>query len=152
MIAGNIAGNGGWQTTIADLALILFMVSVAAIANQPDGAGEGDHAAAALVNPLPAMGEPVAIYRGGAGMPGLDRWLADQTPDARQQLTVIARYPVGGAQDAAGAALALADQAGAAGYRARILLEPSPEAPTGDVIAVLGYDGGEGDGAARDDE
>lgn len=149
MIAGNIAGNGGWQTTIADLALILFMVSVAAIANQPDGAGEADHAAAALVNPLPAMGEPVAIYRGGAGMPALDDWLAGQTPDARQQLTVIARYPAGGAQDAAGAALALAEQAGVAGYRTRILLEPSQSA---DVVAVLGYDGGEPDSAARDDE
>lgn len=132
--------RGGWQVTIADLSLILFMVSLAALADQPDAA-EGAGPAGAIENPLPAMGEPVAIYRPGAHMPGIGTWLADQAPDPRQQLTVIARYSGEDATEAAISALTLADDARGAGHAARIVLEPAALA---DLVAVLGYDDADG--------
>jgi hypothetical protein len=136
MIGG---ARGSWQTIIADLALILFMVTAAAMG--------GDSAKPAPIprpassdNPLPAMAEPLGVYRPGEGAPPLDRWLSQQAPDDRQRLTILARYPAGGAETVAATAMTLAHSAEAAGMRARILLEPSDSA---DVAAVLTYDRGE---------
>lgn len=135
------SGNGGWQTTIADLALILFMVSAAALAQSDDAAAIAaappPPPAAEIQSPLPAMAEPVAIYRAGQGMPSLGEWLAAQAPDSRQQLTIVARYSSGRVDRASAAAMELAQSARAAGWQPRIMLEPGQG---DDVLAVLGYD------------
>lgn len=125
MIAG-VRGN--WQTIIADLALILFMVTAAAMGpTTPESIG----------SPLPAEGEPLAIYRPHRQAPPLGEWLAAQAPDERQQLTIIGRYRDGDAQTAANAALKLASEADMRGVRARIVLEP---AESSDLVAVLAFD------------
>ena len=136
------SGNGGWQTTIADLALILFMVSAAALAQSDDAAAIAappppPPPAIDMQSPLPAMAEPVAIYRAGEGMPPLGEWLAAQAPDSRQQLTIVARYSAGGVDGTSAAAMALAQGAHAAGWQPRIMLEPGQG---DDVLAVIGYD------------
>lgn len=120
----------GWQTTIADLALILFMVTAAAMAERP----EQDAKSIAL----PVEAEPSALYRAAADAPRLDAWLAQQPADARQNLTILARHAPGDAALAARAALDLAGQAREAGRAARIVIEPSE---TTDISAVLSYDG-----------
>lgn len=125
MIAG-VRGN--WQTIIADLALILFMVTAAAMGSKSPE--EGD-------NPVPARGEPLAIYRSQQGVPPLSAWLAEQAADERQQLTIIGRYRGADVQPAADAALALASEVAEHGVRSRILLEP---ADSSDVLAVLAFD------------
>ncbi|BBC72175.1 conserved hypothetical protein [Altererythrobacter sp. B11] len=127
-------GAGGWQTVIADLALILFMVALSAVGKPEPKSGDAREA-----NPLPAMGEPAAIYRAGADAPPIGEWLAAQVPDPRQRLTIIARYPAGGAGEAAEGALALSQGAGSWPTPARILLEP---AGTAELLAVLAYDDG----------
>lgn len=126
MIAGV---RGSWQTIIADLALILFIVTAAAMGS--------DHADEQIDNPLPARGEPLAIYRLDKGVPPLGDWLAAQAVDERQQLTVIGRYDGGNVQPAAEAALALAADAADHGVRPRVLLEP---AESSEVLAVLAFD------------
>ena len=115
------SGNRGWQTTIADLALILFMISAAALAQGDDTPAMAAAPAPApvLENPLPAMAEPVAIYRAGRGMPAIDDWLAGQAPDSRLQLTIIAHYTPANAAGAAATALQMADAARAGGWPAR---------------------------------
>ena len=123
----------GWQTTLAALALILFMVTAAAMAERPDAA---DPAAAA--SPVPARGEPLAIYRSAPGAPPLADWLAEQPHDARQNLTIVARYAAGKSAEMAAAAVALAREAGAAGRSARIVVEP---ASASELTAVLDFDG-----------
>lgn len=125
--------RAGWQTTLADLALILFMVTAAAMADRPEKAE-----AAAEASPVPASGQPLAIYRAAPGAPPLADWLDTQPRDARQNLTIIARYPAGGSEDAATAAVALANEARAAGRTARIVIEPAQDR---DLIAVLDFDG-----------
>jgi len=119
---------GGWQTTLADLALILFIVSVAGLQ-----AGDDEHAEPVV----PAQGQPLGIYIPSEGTASLREWLAEQAPDPRQRLTVVARYRVGEAEAAARRALDLASQAAAAGHGARIVLEQSES--TG-LVASLAYD------------
>ena len=120
----------GWQTTIADLALILFMVTAAAMSERPE---KGADAVS-----LPVEAEPSALYRAAADAPRLEAWLAQQPADTRQHLTILARHGPGDAELAARTALDLAAQARTAGRAARIVIEPSH---TTDISAVLSYDG-----------
>ena len=113
--------GSGWQTVLADLSLILFMITAAAASELPT---------AQPVQPapvLPALGEPVAVWRAGLGAPSLRDWLASSGPDPRLRLTILAGPEL--AQDA----LALA---AGAGRPARILLEPNAGVPS----AMLTYD------------
>lgn len=122
-----IARTGsGWQYALADLSLILFMVTAAAL-SQAD-AKDAAHPS--------VRGETLAMWEAAPGAPSLDDWLAMQAPDTRQQLTIIARYAAGGQGQALARASALAASAGKAGHRARIVIEPGE----GGVTAALAYD------------
>lgn len=112
----------GWQYVMTDLSLILFMITAAALREAPAEARKPSPLAA------PALGEPVAVWRGGADAPGLRQWLASQGADPRQRLTVIAPL-----RDAA-VAVALAQ---GAGRPARVVLEPDA---SGAPYAALTYD------------
>ncbi len=119
--------GSGWQTVLADLSLILFMVTAGAAAQAgPDVAP----APPPLVDP--ALGEPVAVWRGG-GSTSLAQWLENQPADPRQRLTIIVPY----AGDPASAALVALALASAAGQPARLLFEPGG---AGDTYATLTYD------------
>jgi hypothetical protein len=124
----------GWQTTLADLALILFMITAASIAQRPDAGKAADSVPVGA----PAQGEALAIYRAAPGAPPLAAWLASQAIDERQNLTIIARYRPGEAAQAAQSAVALEHAAAAAGRSARIVIEAGEVA---DLTAVLDYDG-----------
>lgn len=126
MIGG---GRGSWLTIVADLSLILFMVTAAAMGREPEKNVE---------NPLAARTEPTAVYRPYAGSPSLSEWLANQAPDDRQRVTIVAQVPDGQLDGASQAALDLAQQARAAGFAPRISLEPAEAA---DLAVVLAYDG-----------
>lgn len=119
-----------WYITLADLSLILFMVAGHAVTeNGPAGQVQG--------NPLPAEGEPVAVYRVAAGAPPLRQWLQGQAQDDRLRLTIIGHHAGPDATQVTAQAAALAAQAGQQGAGARILVEPGP---TDEVLAVLSYD------------
>lgn len=120
--------GSGWQTVLADLSLILFMVTGSAVSSA--GAARGEAQA-----PSPT-GEPLALWRAGAGAPPLGAWLAVQGTDPRQQLTIVARYAPGGLAGAIGAADTLAREAGKAGYSARVVIEPGDPG----TVATLAYD------------
>ena len=109
-----IARTGtGWQYALADLSLILFMVTAAGVSE-------------AAPSQAPPRSEPVAVWR--AGGPSLAEWLAAQPTDPRQQLTIVAPL------SAVEAALVLAK---ANPRPARVLLDP---AATGAPFATLAYD------------
>jgi hypothetical protein len=76
---------------------------------------------------LPALGDPVALWRQGQGAPSLKEWLASSGPDPRLRLTIIASL------DAASEALALA---AGAGRPVRVLIEPGASG----ISAALTYD------------
>lgn len=117
--------GSGWQTVLADLSLILFMVTAAAAAQ----AGPDATPLPQLIDP--ALGDPVAVWREGSDP--LGTWLASQSNDPRQRLTIVVPYaadPV----SVAPKALALAQSAG---RPARLLFEPGR---AGDAYATLTYD------------
>lgn len=119
--------GSGWYTVLADLALILFMVTAAVVAASPESEG--------VLTPS-EQGEPLAWYGSGPDAPPLAEWLLAEGSDARQQLTITARYADGGMGRALAEAARLAEEAGRAGMRARIVVEPGPES----VTAALAFD------------
>ena len=116
--------GSGWQTVLADLSLILFMVTAAVVAEPSAPATPPPPAATAL----PALGEPVAVWSGAPGGPSLRYWLAQTAQDPRLRLTIMA------APEQAQAALTLA---AGAGRPARVLIEPGT---SGAPLAALTYD------------
>jgi hypothetical protein len=134
-----IARTGsGWQYILADLSLILFMVTAAALASSDEAPAAAKPTAATTRQgqPLSPQGEPLALYRAAPGAPPLGQWLRDQSADARQQLTIVAQYPPGSQAEALGQAERLAQQAGEAGALARIVVEPGQ----GGTTASLAFD------------
>lgn len=124
-----LRSSGAWQIIIADLALILFMISLWAVSS-----------ARPVTAPEPIFGraEPTAIYRSAAGAPSFIDWLAAQSADPRQRLTIVGHFDAAGEQATTTAALALATEARNAGYRVRTTLELAAD---NDVVAVLAFDG-----------
>ena len=141
---GAVRGGVGWQTMLADLSLILFMVSAAAMAEGPD------KAVAPVVKPVvkpavaqaPARGEPLAVWRDAPGAPGLGAWLVRQQADPRQQLTITLRYRPADLAGALERGAGLVREAGASAGQARIILEPVEQAGRIEAVASLAYDRG----------
>lgn len=123
--------SSSWQTVLADLSLILFMVTVGALSDAPLAAPQSSPPPSLPPAALPALGEPVAVWRAGAAGPSLTDWLASQPADPRQRLTLVAA-PADGP-----AALA---QAARLPRPARVLIEPGL---AGAPYATLTYDRGE---------
>ncbi|MBO9722941.1 MAG: hypothetical protein J7530_01055 [Novosphingobium sp.] len=115
-----------WQTSLADLSLILFMISAAAISRQQGDLRQEKQAQAREVPPSSPEGTPLAIYIAASGAPPLARWLSEQAGDPRQRVTVTSPYgpdPGDMARSLAEAGRLAAD-AEAAGHKARIVVEP----------------------------
>lgn len=130
----------GWQTAMADLSLILFMVTAAAVSREPAGAqshGGGVKGPPAALAPSP-QGEALAVYLDAPGAPPLADWLAQQSSDPRQQVTITVRYGAApaGQQRALAAAARLVGEAGKAGRSARVVIEPG----AGPARVVIAFD------------
>jgi hypothetical protein len=138
MMAGHASGEGAatWQLVLADLALILFLVTLAALAGFPESEPAGS---ARRPGGEPARFAPSqALYRAGPDAPPLGEWLARQEGDARATLTIYARHDRTGESEAWDGAKALAREAAAAGVVVRVVIEPGEETA---LHASLGYDG-----------
>lgn len=123
----------GWQTLIADLSMILFMLTASAVARQDPKARTAPVAAASKAAP---RSEPVAVWIAGEGAPPLREWLAQQPRDPRQQVTITASYAPGAMTEALNGAQALAREAG----DARVVVEPGLSGEKGSLRVVIGYD------------
>lgn len=152
----------GWQFILADLALILFLLTLTGL--PVDGVTDGGMdkgTRAGLVNaplgraaarsetrsnpagappdpaPDPAIAPAQALYRPVAGGPSLAEWLADQPHDPRATLTIFARYPRGEEHTAWRAAEALLHDSAASGLAIRTIIAAGRER---DLYASLAYD------------
>ncbi len=135
----NARASTSWQTILADLAMILFMVTASALS---------DPAANPRPKPPPppkprqlaasARAEPVGVWREGPGMPGLADWLAQQGTDPRLRATVLVR-DAGDAVQALDHAARLVAALGARKAGARVVVEPANGA-NGGATVTLGYD------------
>ena len=130
----------GWQTLLADLSLILFMVTAAAMASAPAPVAKTSVPTAPKPPMAAPRAEPLALWRAAAGGPTLGQWLATEAPDPRQQLTLAAHYAPGEGSAALEAVRAALAGGGPRAARARIVIEADapPGAPL--VVASLAYD------------
>lgn len=126
----------GWQAMLADLSLILFMVTAGVLAKRPEMPVVPSPSATSDVAQASQQSEPLAIWIAGDGAPRLREWLAAQSADPRQQVTITAKYAPGGQAQAIAEASRLVSEAGAAGHAARIVVEPGDGPPQ----AALAYD------------
>lgn len=135
--------SAGWQVILADLALILFLLTAAALS---EGGGAGPGAGAARggptgAEPLRADAEVIApaqsLYRAGPGLPSFAEWIAEQPRDPRAALTIVAQHRPGEATPAWRQARAMANSAAAAGVRARVIIR---EGEVDEIHASLAYD------------
>ena len=122
--------GSGWQTVLADLSLILFMVTAAAVEDQ------SQHPTALMARtpgkPGTTLAAPTAVWRPGEVT--LAEWLARQQPDPRARITVVLRP---GPHSWPEAVAAVQQQLGRAVDRTRLIVDPSPGPAT---EAWLGYD------------
>lgn len=118
-----------WQLILADLALILFLVTTAGLVDETD-----DQAAP----PAPVADVPAqALYRPRADAPAIKDWVTQQNPDPRMTLTLVATHRAGHADQAWNEASTLAQQARGAGVAVRVVMR---EGTAPDLYASLGYD------------
>ncbi|MBA3053409.1 MAG: hypothetical protein FP826_00395 [Sphingomonadales bacterium] len=129
----------GWQYALADLSLILFMVCAAALARQQQVARSVPPPPPAMSAMSVALADPVAVWRAGAGAPDLAAWLAGQSLDTRQRLTIVARYRGVGAAAAFARAETVLHGISKLPAATRIVVEP---AGVDDLSATLTWDVG----------
>lgn len=128
MIGGD---KTGWATMLADLSIILFMITAADLANA-ELAQDGLASAEAV-----ETAEPVAVYRPGRAAPPLSDWLSSQPEDPMQRLTIVVHYAGSGLEDAVEQGLELSREAEKAGRPARMIVE---QAEHTEAAAILAYD------------
>jgi hypothetical protein len=131
-----VRAGTGWQYAIADLSLILFLVTASTLAH----AGGGKPAALPpAAHPFPVTAaiesEPVAVWSPGQDAPPLAAWLAQVGDDPRLEVRIVVRYASGAREPAIAQAMDLADEGGARAAKARILVEPGERAGASVALA-----------------
>lgn len=122
--------SSGWQVVLADLALILFLVTLAALAA---GAHEGKSSPVAT----PEIAASQALFRPAEDGPTLAAWLDQRQPDPRATLTVVARHADGDEAAVWITAQAMANAARGRGFPVRVVISQGQES---DIYASLAYD------------
>jgi len=120
-----------WQLILADLALILFLVTLSALAVEEGNDLAESDAEKPQIAPAQALFRP--IRRG----PTLSQWLAERPADGRATLTVFARFAESERADIWSQASALAQEASESGFSVRVVIS---RADSSDIYASLAYD------------
>lgn len=125
------ASSNSWQLILADLALILFLLTLAALGSQASqpvtrNTPEPSHFASSQ-----------ALFRQTRNGPSLKQWLTAQPRDRRATLTVFARHSGADSKELWQRAQVLASVASGEGYAVRVLIE---RGETSDLYASLAYD------------
>ena len=126
-----LRASHGWQVILADLSLILFIVIASAFA-AGDHSGEGP--------PHELLAEATEVWTPASGK-SLPTWLAARAGDPRETVTITARYEGDNPEAAAQSAFALLDQARAAGFLPRTVVE---QGPTDELFASVSFTRGGG--------
>ncbi len=142
------AGGHGWQLILADLALILFLLSLSAPLAMREEEPDALLRIAERTQMRPAGTKPVtvaaaqAIFRSVPGGPSLGEWLSSQPRDPRATLTIFARYR--SADEAATwvSVRAWAAEATQLGVPTRIIITAGSES---DLYASLAFDAAQPD-------
>lgn len=114
--------SSNWQTVIADLSLILFLVAAFALGKTgetppaADQSSSGDKA---------REGVPISVWRDGPDAIAPYAWLTEQLPDNAARPNMMVRYRDGEFENAWHRASKIRAQLGPSGENMRILLQPA---------------------------
>ena len=111
-----------WQTLLADLALILFIVSASTLDQDGQEVEDGPTA-----NAAPDDEQALAVWSGGDEAEPLSGWLSTQQADPRTRLVVTVEYPSGARDAGWQAADALLSDAEEHASGARVVLQPGAQ-------------------------
>lgn len=128
-------GSHGWLVSLADLSLILFIVTSGAIASDPPPAAPSPTAG----SELPTTGVASGIYLDGPGAPALADFLARHAPAKGEQLTIAGVFGPEERPAVAQRVEELATEAAARGIEARVILQPGPRRA---ISVAFAHDGG----------
>jgi len=129
--------GASWLVPLADLSMILFVVTGAALAQSPQDQPAPPPEPPAAHNGF-VQTVPVAVYRDAPGAPPLDQWLASNASDRTGLVTIEGRYTLPAEREAVAARVAtLAAEAGRMGLAPRVVVE---QGVTSEVLAVFAYD------------
>ncbi len=119
-----VRAGTGWQYALADLSLILFLVTASALAQASQSRPVVQPAAPPIAAAIGS--EPVAVWSASPQAPPLARWLGSVGADPRLEVQVVVRYASGGRAAAIAQANEIAVAGGPRAAAARILVEPGP--------------------------
>lgn len=132
--------NNGWQLVLADLALILFLVTLTALVNtrsEPNAkSARATHVAPTHVAPT-HVAPAQALFRPTTRGPTLAQWLSEQPRDPRTTLTIIAQHTGEDRSLLWDNAQTLAASAARSGVTVRVIITAGDES---DLYASLAYD------------
>lgn len=128
-------GASGWQLILADLALILFLLTLSALPAAEAGRdlAEENRDRGPSTDIAPAQ----ALFRAVPGGARLGEWLNEQGHDPRATLTIFVTHARGDGSAAWHEAQALAEEARAQGTRVRTIITAGT---TPGLYASLAYD------------
>lgn len=135
-------GGPSWQLILADLALILFLLTLSALPAAEAETGQKLADSDARAKDVRAINKPEiaaaqALFRPVSGGPTVAEWLAGQPNDPRATLTVFVHHRPGEEAVAWAAAKALVGDAQASGVPVRTIITTGAQ---DDVYASLAYD------------
>lgn len=117
----------GWQVILADLSMILFLVTGAALSrDRPDISSDR----------MITLGAAGAVFRGDQGQ-SLAPWLDERVHDPREMLTITGRYAPGERHLIENEVEDAATAAERRGVHFRTIVEPGRET---DLVAIFAFD------------
>ncbi|KEO88696.1 hypothetical protein EH31_14735 [Erythrobacter longus] len=140
-----LGASQSWQLVLADLALILFLVTLTALVNKSSDAGKSpvraedtpsSHIASSHIASS-HIASSQALFRSTPRGPTLAQWLAEQPADPRASLTIIAQHH--GADKALmwDKAKAMAQSVEQSGVSVRVIITQGKQS---ELYASLAYD------------
>jgi hypothetical protein len=124
-----VRAASGWQTVIADLALILFLITAQAVGKKPATQSQAEE------RQPPASSSALAVHRPEQGE-SVREWLIASTTDQRQMATISVGYTPEKRAEALTEAERMLAEADSAGVPARLIATPNA---TDDVVITVDY-------------
>lgn len=135
-LGARLGESQGWQLVLADLALILFLVTLTALVNTRSDAGQS-RVRADQIAASPHIAASQALFRSTPRGPTLAQWLAERPADPRASLTIIAQHNGADEQIMWDNAKAMAQSVEQSGVSVRVIITKGEQS---ELYASLAYD------------
>ncbi|XUU60754.1 hypothetical protein ACRAQ6_00340 [Erythrobacter sp. HA6-11] len=133
-----------WQVTLADLSLILFLVTLTGLSSLNTAEVTQDISSDTSATQQEGgsleslyLAQSQSLFRSEEGADSLAAWLSEQSLDPRVTLTIVVQYPVGDQNWAVATADDWLSATRNSAVNTRVLMQPGPSR---DAYASLGFE------------